>query len=218
MAYARAGVFRQTLTSVTEGTIAGMLILESARFQFGAMEVASVARGPNPNQCTKTPLQAEVAKSLNAEQELRAAFLSYSNPTDTDEENYVWQWASSLQTFDPTDHPPAVCEQLPTLTQQSLVQVPFTYPTTIVVTPWLERKPLQVCQPCPGVTHCSQLISSEPRCVQPLEHWWQNATKGFILLAQGLPLEPRLTGTVALGQDCLIPCARRCIYMGLPPV
>lgn len=38
------------------------------------------------------------------------------------------------------------------------------------------------------------------------------ATADFITLARGLELEPRHTPTVALGQDCIIPCARRCVW------
>jgi len=211
-AYARAAVFRQTILSAAERTLAGSIMFDAVRFQFGAAEVVSVARGVNPKECVHTPPQQIVSRSLQAEADLRAQLLSFTNPFDLAEQRYIREWGSSVQTFDPSELPPAVCEQLPDLQQQSLVRVPFAYPTPIVVTPWVERKPRQSCTTCPAVTHCSQLLAPEPRCTGPLEDWWRNATQDFVLLSQGLPLEPRLTATIALGQDCLLPCAHGCVW------
>lgn len=38
------------------------------------------------------------------------------------------------------------------------------------------------------------------------------ATADFLLLAANRPLDPRLTPTIALGQQCLLPCARNCVW------
>ena len=59
---------------------------------------------------------------------------------------------------------------------------------------------------------CHQLIKRTRGCAGLLAAWWDNATADFLRLARGLPLEPRLARTIALGQGCLIPCARGCIW------
>lgn len=50
------------------------------------------------------------------------------------------------------------------------------------------------------------------RCAGVLTAWWENATADFVRLARGLPLLPSLARAIALGQDCLISCARDCVW------
>ena len=59
---------------------------------------------------------------------------------------------------------------------------------------------------------CWELILPDQRCAGALSKWWDAATADFRRLAQGLELEPRLAQTLALGQDCLLPCARNCVW------
>ena len=106
-----------------------------------------------------------MAKSLVAEQQLRDALLEYSDPDDPAAEVYLHEWGMAVQYFNPADIPTAACDNLPTLQQNALREVPFSYPTPIPVTQWMERAPRQQCKSCPPtVTHCSQLIRPEQRC------------------------------------------------------
>jgi hypothetical protein len=50
------------------------------------------------------------------------------------------------------------------------------------------------------------------RCAGVLKEWWENATADFQALAAGQALRHRRTRTVALGEDCIIPCARGCVW------
>jgi hypothetical protein len=187
-------------------------MFDAVRFQFGAAEVVSVARGTNPKECVHTPPQQIVSRSLQAEADLRAQLLSFTNPFDAAEEEYIQQWGGAIYAFDPSDIPPETCFHLPTFQQDALVHTPFSYPTPVPVTRWVPRKPRQQCQRCPNVTMCSDLILPTPECAGRLDDWWRKASADFELLAQGRPLDPRRAPTVALGQNCLLPCARGCVW------
>lgn len=100
----------------------------------------------------------------------------------------------------------------PYLRQDDLALTPFSHPTPIPVTRWRPRKPLQQCQQCPNVTKCADLILRTTECAGRLDDWWDKATADFILLAEGRPLDPRRAPTIALGQNCLLPCARGCVW------
>lgn len=212
MAFARTAIFRQSFDSVQEAVLVGTVLAEAARFRFGAREITSVVRGADPHHCEPASILAVTARSVLAENSLREALHAFQNPRDEAEQQYLHEWGDAVQTFDPADIPPDACASLPTLQQQALKDVPYSFPTPIVATQWLERKPEQTCGVCPGVTHCAQLISPEPRCLGALQDWWVKASTDFVTLARGLPLEPRHTPTLALGQDCLIPCARNCVW------
>ena len=85
------------------------------------------------------------------------------------------------------------------------------------MTPWVPRKPQQVCRECPGVTHCAQLILPEPRCAGTIAAWWANATYDFEALAAGRGIQSRRTQTVAIGQGCFRECAPNCVWDCLIP-
>ena len=211
MAYARAASFRQSYTSVAEAMLAGTIVMEAARFRFGAQALTSLVTGPHPSQCAPASIPALTASSLLAEADLRSVLLSYTTP-DSAAQQYIHDWGNTIHSFDPSDIPPEACSALPTLQQEALLDVPFSFPTPIVATIWKDRKPPQSCQSCPGVSHCSQLIIQSPSCSGLLQEWWGNATADFVRLATDSVLELRLTRTIALGQDCLLPCARDCIW------
>ena len=98
-AYGWAAAFRQTLASVAERTLTANILLEAVRFQFGATEISSVARGSNPEHCVSTPLHMVMSRSLKAEAALRAELLSFANPFNQDEEGYIREWGSSIHTL-----------------------------------------------------------------------------------------------------------------------
>jgi len=211
-AYARAATFRQSFHSVREATLAGNVLVEAARFRFGGTEMASVVRGRSFSECAPVSIEALTLKSLKAEMQLRAALLSYVNPQDQEEQQYVRDWGAAVQTFDPTDIPPDACAELPDLQHRALADVPFSHPTPILATQWKPRKPAQRCGRCAGVTHCAELFLPGPKCAGAIKAWWENATRDFERLAAGQELEPRLARTIALGQDCILPCARACVW------
>ena len=211
-AFARTSSFRQAPFSMAEATLAGEILVDAVRLRFGAKEVTSVARGRDLSECAPNSLVALTMRSLAVEADLRQALRQFVNPGDKEETAYVREWGEAVQAFDPTDIPPESCAHLPTFQQQALVKVPFAFPTPIVATQWVERKPQQVCRSCVGVTHCSQLILSSKKCSGALDRWWVNATRDFRTLSKGKKLFPRWTRTLALGQDCLKPCARGCIW------
>ena len=212
LAYVRAASFRQSYSTVAEAMLAGAIIMDAARFRFGARELTSLVTGPQPSECEAISIPALTARSLTAEQSLRSTLLSYSDPVDPGAQQYIRDWGRAVQSFDPTDVPADACAQLPTLQQAALIEVPFAFPTPIVATTWRDRKPLQQCGVCPGVSHCSELILPTAECAGALDDWWGNATADFLLLAAHRELEPRLTRTIALGSDCFLPCARNCIW------
>ena len=211
-AYARAASFRHTSLSVSEAALAGSIVLESVRFRFGAALVQDLIRGPSPLEHTSSTMQAMTALSLRAEQDLADTLLSFTNPQDLDEQAYIREWGTAIQSFDPADVPAETALQLPTFQQDSLIHTPFSYPTPIPVTRWLPRKPRQQCQHCPNVTTCADLILPTPQCAGRLADWWERATADFLLLSANRPLDPRLAPTIALGQNCLLPCARNCVW------
>ena len=210
-AFARTTIFRQAV-SVPEAVLAGSILLESVRFRFGAAIVQDLTRGPSPLDYSPSSLGALTAWSLRAEQSLADTLLSFTNPFDAAEEEYIQQWGGAIYAFDPSDIPPEACLHLPTFQQDALVHTPFSYPTPVPVTRWVPRKPRQQCQRCPNVTMCSDLILPTPECAGRLDDWWRKASADFELLAQGRPLDPRRAPTVALGQNCLLPCARGCVW------
>ena len=211
-AYARAAAFRQTVASATEATLAGQIMMQAVSLRFGARELTSVARGQDPSQCEVATLPELTIKSLLAESQLRDALYSFSNPDDVSETEFIHEWGAAIQAFDPTDIPEGACKELPTLQQRSLMDVPFSHPTPIPVTSWIPRKPQQVCQTCPNASHCSQLILPEARCAGAIAEWWEHASYDFAALAAGRGLDARRTQTLAIGQDCFLPCAQGCVW------
>jgi len=211
-AYARSVTLMQVLSSPVHSSLANAILGDSLSLRFGAIAVQDMAHTPPVDDCAPSSIQLMTAKSLKAEHELRQLLLTFLNPNNYEEELYLRQWGAAIHPFDPSDIPPQACHQLPNLQRQALVQVPFSYPAPIVATRWKDRKNPQRCSVCPDVTHCSQLILNTSRCAGAIAKWWDAALHDFELLAKGQPLHPRQTPTIALGQDCLRPCARNCIW------
>ena len=212
-AFARTASFVQVVPlSSNAASLVTAVMSNAALTQFGALTPRDLTTSSVHDQCTPTSLPALTAQSLAAERTLRQALMTFSNPSDPAEQHYIREWAGAINSFDPSAFPSAACDRLPTLQQQALTDVPFAYPTPIVVTAWRDRKLPQRCSHCPGVTHCSQLIENSSRCAGRIQDWWARATHDFQLLAENKPFFPRLTKTIALGQDCFIPCARGCIW------
>ena len=211
-AYARASSFRQSYVSVADSALAGEVLVSALRFRFGAKEVTSVARGTDPSTCQVGSLLELTLRSFAAEAQLRSTLFAFSSPADPREQAYIHEWAAQVQAFDPTEVPEGACRDLPTLQQQSLLDVPFSHPTPLLATSWLDRKPRQVCSACRSVRHCAQLLLPTCRCAGLLDEWWANATSDFKELAAGRSLQVRHTQTIAIGQNCFRPCARGCVW------
>lgn len=181
---ARLASVHHTTFSVSQAILASSIVLESARFRFGAALIQDLTRGPSPFQHTSSTIQAMTALSLRAERDLTDTLLSFSNPADLEEQTYIRDWGRAVYSFDPADVPSDTCLQLPTFQDEALIHTPFSHPTPIPVTRWIPRKPRQQFVPCPNVTTCADLILPMPHCAGRLTDWWE---------------QPRLTSS------CLLP-------------
>lgn len=195
-ALARTASVVQFFAAVDSSALVASIFSTVVANPFGAAPIQDISADPTTGACTPTSLADLTACSLASELQLWLALLSFANPANLAEQQYINEWGGALlHAFDPAAFPSAACDRLPPLQQQALVEVPYSHPTLIPVTSWKERKPRQTCRPCPGITHCSQLIVKSDRCSGLIDLWWEDATQ----LAKGEPLwSPWRSGRTAL--------------------
>ena len=161
-AFARAASFRQSYASALEATLAGQVIQQAVNFHFGGKAITSLPRGRDPAHCEVGSIAELTLKSLKAESDLRDALFSFHNPSSQQETDFIHEWGGAVTAFDPADIPEGACSELPKLQERSLMDVPFSHPTPILVSSWVPQKPESAARSALASSIVRSLLGTSP--------------------------------------------------------
>ena len=198
-----------------EARLAGAAPMNALRFVFGSREVASLIRYPPSTPALDPQDKGMLCERIHGlETNLQLALRNF--PGDGDIPSYVRESAGSIEFLNPDNVPDAFCRDAVEFDDPALDHLPFEFSCPVPITDFTERLPNQpaTCDACAArVNSCAEFILPSANCQGLVDEWWANATHDFELLRNGERLEGRRrTRTVALGDNCFLPCAHGCWF------
>jgi hypothetical protein len=183
--------------------------MNALRFVFGSREVASLIRYPPSTPALDPQDKGMLCERIHGlETNLQLALRNF--PGDGDIPAYVRESAGSIEFLNPDNVPDAFCRDAVEFDDPALDHLPFEFSCPVPITDFTERLPNQpaTCDACAArVNSCAEFILPSANCQGLVDEWWANATHDFELLRNGERLEGRRrTRTVALGDNCFLPC------------
>ena len=213
-ALARINTFVRPAMGLREATLAGAVLSDAVRFQFGGREVASLVRDTMEPPNGPADAVTHCRRVHEHERALMEALRAVRG--DDDISKYQRESAEAVSFLDLDSVPDSLCRPPTERPSDRLATLPFSHDCPVPVTDYVPRQPQQPvsCNSCAAsVSSCSEFILPVPRCRGLMDQWWDNATYDFERLRNGLRLEGhRRTRTIALADDCFIPCARGCWF------